>query len=354
SNFPVLLRDVTRIFPCHICFDRNLMIQHVGTFLLNEYNLANKKGLYLHNVLELLEPNVLQMDFASFLEHANTRFIVRLKVDGNRAKCGQDLNFRLSGQMQPLASGNSIVFLCSPYVKTVRQLLDARHYISDMPIRDATRLVVMLNQSRMWQLEQNKHLDELRVAHAGLKEELTKQQTRNRQIQYRHVPAQIVEMLQHGKTFDPHMHRETTVLSCSVADFATITAVCNPPEVMAMLNELNSRFNRLIEMRKLHLLQAQADSWLVVGWAADRSHVSCASSALDLALGMTAEARQIIVRHFGLPIRCITQVLHFLEKRMHIIFLHLRFVIYGESVQAAHALCAKADPGKCLVSNAVR
>ncbi|GMR44259.1 hypothetical protein PMAYCL1PPCAC_14454, partial [Pristionchus mayeri] len=31
-----------------------------------------------------------------------------------------------------------------------------------------------------------------------------------------------------------------------------------------------------------------------------------------------------------------------------------KFVIYGESVQAAHALCAQADPGKCLVSNAVR
>ncbi|GMR44786.1 hypothetical protein PMAYCL1PPCAC_14981, partial [Pristionchus mayeri] len=115
ENFPVLLRDFTRIFPYHICFDRNLIIEHVGTFLLNEYNLANKKGLHLQDVVELLQPTAAKMEFASFLEHANTRFFVRIKVPGNRGKEGDDpVDLQLSGQMMPLASGNSIVFLCSP------------------------------------------------------------------------------------------------------------------------------------------------------------------------------------------------------------------------------------------------
>lgn len=35
----------------------------------------------------------------------------------------------------------------------VRQLLDTCHYLADIPMRDATRVLVMLNQSRMWQLD---------------------------------------------------------------------------------------------------------------------------------------------------------------------------------------------------------
>ncbi|GMR44789.1 hypothetical protein PMAYCL1PPCAC_14984, partial [Pristionchus mayeri] len=178
-----------------------------------------------------------------------------------------------------------------------------RHYLSDMPIRDATRLLIMLNQSRMWQIEQNKHLGELCGSHVGQREQLAQQRDRNRQIQYRNVPAQIVESLQQGKPFEPHLQPETTVLSCSLADFSTIASFCNPEEVMKMLSELNSRFYRLIKIHKLHLVHSLADSWLIVGWAPDRSRTCMTSSVLDLALGMAAEARQIVVRHFGLPLR---------------------------------------------------
>ncbi|GMR45478.1 hypothetical protein PMAYCL1PPCAC_15673, partial [Pristionchus mayeri] len=47
ANFPVKLRDFNQIFPCHICFDRDLIIEHVGSFLLNEYNLGDRKGMRL-------------------------------------------------------------------------------------------------------------------------------------------------------------------------------------------------------------------------------------------------------------------------------------------------------------------
>ncbi|GMR44785.1 hypothetical protein PMAYCL1PPCAC_14980, partial [Pristionchus mayeri] len=106
-----------------------------------------------------------------------------------------------------------------------------------------------------------------------------------------------------GKPFEPRVQPETTILSCSLADFTTIASFCNPQEVMNMLNELNNRFDRLIKMRQLHLVHSLADSWLVVSWAPERCRSSCTSSMLDLALAMAAEARQIVVRHFGLPLR---------------------------------------------------
>ncbi|GMT21907.1 hypothetical protein PFISCL1PPCAC_13204, partial [Pristionchus fissidentatus] len=154
NDFPVKLRDFNKIFPCHICFNKQLVIQHVGFFLLNEYDLANKKGVRLQNIVELLQPTAAQMHFNSFLENANNRFIFRMKLEGHRhaGKLDLECECMFAGQMQQLISGASIVFLCTPYANSVRQLLDTSHFISDIPLHDATRDLIMLSQSRVWQL----------------------------------------------------------------------------------------------------------------------------------------------------------------------------------------------------------
>lgn len=53
----------------------------------------------------------------------------------------------------PVDGGNSIVFLCSPHVTSVRDILNLKLFISDMPMHDATRDLMMLNQSRICQME---------------------------------------------------------------------------------------------------------------------------------------------------------------------------------------------------------
>lgn len=49
--------------------------------------------------------------------------------------------------------GKYILYLCSPNVTTVRELIDCSLHISDMPLHDGTRDLIMLNQSRMSQVE---------------------------------------------------------------------------------------------------------------------------------------------------------------------------------------------------------
>ncbi|KAK6044553.1 hypothetical protein COOONC_17942 [Cooperia oncophora] len=57
--------------------------------------------------------------------------------------------------MMPVNEGNYIIFLCSPHVTKVRDFVDLKLYLSDMPMYDATRDLVMLNQSRICQMELN-------------------------------------------------------------------------------------------------------------------------------------------------------------------------------------------------------
>lgn len=46
-----------------------------------------------------------------------------------------------------------ILYVCSPYVTTIRELLDRKLHLSDIPLHDATRDLILLNQSRMSQVE---------------------------------------------------------------------------------------------------------------------------------------------------------------------------------------------------------
>lgn len=50
-------------------------------------------------------------------------------------------------------NGNHLLYMNSPHITTVRGLLDTNIYLSDMQRHDATRDLVMLNQSRISQQE---------------------------------------------------------------------------------------------------------------------------------------------------------------------------------------------------------
>ncbi|GMR45479.1 hypothetical protein PMAYCL1PPCAC_15674, partial [Pristionchus mayeri] len=251
-------------------------------------------------------------------------------------------------------SGSSIVYLCSPYANTVRQLLDTCHYLADIPMRDATRVLVMLNQSRMWQLDRNNRLEEACRSIPALETKLFERQDRNRRLLYRHVPHQIGECLNQGKAYEPQSYSEATVLACSLPDFAAITAFCCPEEVVDLLADLSSRFNRLIDMRQLYLVHSFSDAWLVVGGVPDRSRVDHTSAVLDLAIGLIAETRQIMVSHFGLPLRLRVGVSLGAVSAMVICERRPRFFIYGDPMCEAKSLSYLADPEKCLVTNSVR
>lgn len=52
-----------------------------------------------------------------------------------------------------LENNEHIVYVCSLYVTTIRELLDRKLHLSDIPLHDATRDLILLNQSRITQVE---------------------------------------------------------------------------------------------------------------------------------------------------------------------------------------------------------
>ncbi|KHJ91153.1 heme NO binding associated [Oesophagostomum dentatum] len=207
---PVNLKDFSRIFPYHICFNRQMVVEHVGGYLLAEYGLGDKKMLKLTELVQLIQPaDIQQLTHKSIMTYLNTLFIFQLKHHCRRNEVEKDSSeafqqpLCLKGQMMPVNSGNSIIFLCSPHVTTVRDILDLKLFISDMPIHDATRDLVMLNQSRICQMELNKRLEETVRKLKGLAEQLAKKKEQTEHLLYEFVPEVIADAFRLGKPVPP-------------------------------------------------------------------------------------------------------------------------------------------------------
>ena len=149
------------MFPTHVCFNKQMMIEHCGEFLYNELDMAKRRTTKITDVFSLVQPDDVPMTFKGIHTYINSIYILRLKQNlkrntllkgsGRSPKGPVPLSFK--GQMVMVNGGNNIIYMSSPYVSSVRGLIEANLFISDFNRHDATRDLIMLNQSRISQQE---------------------------------------------------------------------------------------------------------------------------------------------------------------------------------------------------------
>ncbi|CAJ0568805.1 unnamed protein product, partial [Mesorhabditis spiculigera] len=353
-------KDFNVIFPFHICFNKQMIVEHVGQFILCEYALADKKMVKLTDVVQLVQPADIQLTFKNILSYLNTLFIFQMRHHARRneqdATCSVaafQQPLCLKGQMYPLAEGNTILFLCSPHVTTVRDILNLNLCISDMPMHDATRDLVMLNQSRICQMELNKKLEDTVRRLRGMAEELETKKGQTDRLLFEFVPAQIADALRNHKPVQAQEFGECAVLSADMPDFPTINVHCKPAQMIELITDLFHRFDRLIDLHKCYKVLSLMDSYLVVCGVPAPCERYC-EKILNLALGMILEARLVIVPELNLSVRLrigvhvgpvVTGIVS--QKKP-------RYCVLGETVAITKAICEHNDAGKILVSNAAR
>ena len=66
------------------------------------------------------------------------------------------------------------------------------------------------------------------------------------------MPPTVADALQHGKAVSAREHETVTLVTTDIVSFTTISAMCTPHQVVALLGDLYSRFDRLTELNKLY------------------------------------------------------------------------------------------------------
>ena len=144
-----------RAFPFHIVFDRHMVIQQIGSSLLRVIPQVVRTACRIDDILEMVRPHM-DFSFEHIMAHINTVYVLRTKEGILTNSVQEDTvtkfdhhdtsRMRLKGQMVYVSESDCLLFMCSPSVSSLDDLNHRGLYLSDIPIHDSTRELVLLSE----------------------------------------------------------------------------------------------------------------------------------------------------------------------------------------------------------------
>lgn len=222
------------VFPFHIIFDSDLNIVQVGHSLgvLLSY-VSYNSGKNLLTLFKLERPHF-ELSFQAILNHINTIYVLRL--------VGQTDNpneLSLMGQMIHIQKTNHMLFLCSPRIKSLEDLESNQMYISDIPIHDSMRALVIMGVEREMIMG---NINMLQWTRRHLDEEMSRMKRLLNDI----LPIPAMEALMANQQVEAELFESVTILFSDIVGFTIIGQNCPPEVVVAMLNELYNLFDLIV------------------------------------------------------------------------------------------------------------
>lgn len=163
----------------------------------------------------------------------------------------------VKGQMIHVPESNSILFLGSPCVDKLDELMGRGLHLSDIPIHDATRDVILVGEQAKAQDGLKKRMDKLKATlectHQALEEE--KKKTVDLLISI--FPEEVAQQLWQGQQVQARKFDDVTMLFSDIVGFTAICAQCTPMQVISMLNELYTRFDHQCGFLDIYKVIAQ-------------------------------------------------------------------------------------------------
>ncbi|CEF69838.1 Adenylyl cyclase class-3/4/guanylyl cyclase domain and Heme-NO binding domain and Haem NO binding associated domain and NO signalling/Golgi transport ligand-binding domain-containing protein [Strongyloides ratti] len=291
SGYNLTVKDFVNAFPHHLCFDKNLILQHVGSYLIQ--NLSNLKIGFttLTDIVDLVHPE-LPLTFESLIAFKNSLFVFKIK---NKGLNNQDdtTTVELKGSMVHLEDQNYILYLCSLSVTTVREMIINNLYLSDMQKHDGTRDLIMLNQSRMSQVELNRKLEETTKNLKRMAMDLEIETQKTDELLCQLMPSTVAESLRQGRNIEAAEFLEATCLFTDIVTFTNICALCSPYDVVNLLNDMYLRFDRLVTLHDVYKVETIGDAYVIVG-GVPKICENHAERVLNCSIGMLMESRAVI------------------------------------------------------------
>ncbi|XP_055331839.1 guanylate cyclase soluble subunit beta-1-like [Paramacrobiotus metropolitanus] len=335
-----------QLFPFHVIFDRGLVIRGMGTAFARL--LPDSLHRPLDSIFDMLRPHM-PFDFKTIVSHINTVFVLQTLASVAKLR---KLYIKLKGQMIFLPEHDWVLFICSPSLTNLVELDKAHTHLTDIPLHDATRDLVLMSEhfETEYRLARDMEIltDQLQQMYRDLEDEKKKTD----KLVYSILPASVAIELRHNRPVAAKRYEEVTVLFCGVTSFAQfcVDQKNDPMKIVDYLNTIYSKFDALTDPKlnpHVYKVETVNDKYMAVSGLPEENKCHARWIA-KLSLEMMDISTQL--REDGLPVT-ITIGLHSGELVTGVIGQRMpRYCLFGNTVNLASRTESTGSKGHINIS----
>ncbi|EDV90812.1 guanylate cyclase soluble subunit beta-1 [Drosophila grimshawi] len=279
-----------KVFPFHLMFDRQMKVVQAGKAVSRVIPRVAEEDCSLIEVVEAIRPH-LQLTFENILSHINTIYVLQTRQGAMSSRHEQRF-LRLKGQMMYIPETDRILFQCYPSVMNLDDLTKKGLYISDVPLHDAARDLVLLSEKFEAEYKLTKNLEMLTDKLQQTFRDLESEKQKTDRLLYSVLPKSVANELRHQRPVPPKRYDSVTLMFSGIVGFGQYCAANTDPEgamkIVKMLNELYTVFDALTDSKRnlnVYKVETVGDKYMAASGLPDlcEDHAKCmARVALDM------------------------------------------------------------------------
>ncbi|KAJ9595190.1 hypothetical protein L9F63_013514, partial [Diploptera punctata] len=284
-----------RVFPFHLLFDRELRVVQTGSTVARVMPRVTQPGCRITDIFDTVRPH-LELTFENILSHINTVYVLKTKAGVMEAehqdRASEFSYLRLKGQMLYIPESDLVIFLCYPSVMNLDDLTRRGLYISDIPLHDATRDLVLMSEQFEADYKLTRNLELLTDKLQQTYRELEGEKQKTDRLLYSVLPISVANELRHKRPVPAKRYDCVTLLFSGIVGFtkycATNTDSKGAMKIVHMLNQLYTAFDVLTDPKKnpnVYKVETVGDKYMAVSGLPEpcQTHARCmARLALDM------------------------------------------------------------------------
>ncbi|XP_047494015.1 head-specific guanylate cyclase-like [Penaeus chinensis] len=253
-----------KAFPWHFVCNKAMRITQMGTGLLQVFGSQPlRQNEEVSTCFSLTSPEGTSLTYEQVIGRINTPFVLAFRYQqSSRLKVK---NMGLKGQMVVCPESDSLLFVGSPLLDGLRALTSHGLYLSDIPIHDATRDVILVGEQSRAQDGLKRRMVQLKDSIEETNNQVDKEREKNVSLLHLIFPPDIAKRLWIGETIQAQKHDEVTMLFSDIVGFTSICSTATPLMVINMLQSLYTQFDAFCGQLDVYKVETIGDAYCVAG-----------------------------------------------------------------------------------------
>ncbi|KAL6435633.1 head-specific guanylate cyclase [Cataglyphis hispanica] len=252
-----------KAFPWHFVVDRQLELVQLGVGFMKIFgHHLNRLGREISTYFVFTRPHGVSLTFHEILKRANTPFILTLQRPHGVDKYPAE-GLEMKGQMVHCPESDSILFVSSPFLNGLEGLTGRGLFISDIPLHDATRDVILVGEQARAQDGLRRRMDKLKSSIEEANLAVNAEREKNVSLLHLIFPPDIAKRLWLGETIEAKTYPDVTMLFSDIVGFTAICATATPMMVINMLQNLYEQFDLYCGQLDVYKVETIGDAYCV-------------------------------------------------------------------------------------------